>query len=249
MFACQTRFTDDILENYLIQSPVLGILQRKLSALVFHFSQFTSHLSFRPCEAAFLAHPNQEFSNHPSITSVNVFVAPSNYHHLKASYGCIPGVNVHPFMLRSRDLNISSMLSLMMVDQSASTPLYIGEVTTILREMASKSPVGFNYMEFKQRLQRCKLSAGQRVPLQQRLDLLESFIGVDDSIPACNFGPGGLTIIDLSCPFVDANMACMLFNIGISMYLESGLTTGKVIALDEAHKVTEHGSNSSQTQV
>ena len=46
-----------------------------------------------------------------------------------------------------------------------------------------------------------------------------------------------MTIIDLSCPFVDANMACVLFNIGISLYLESGLTTGKIIAVDEAHKV------------
>ena len=32
-------------------------------------------------------------------------------------------------------------------------------------------------------------------------------------------------------------MACILFNIGIRLYLESGLSTGKVIAVDEAHKV------------
>lgn len=237
LFAYQARFADDEVENYLIQSPVLGILHKGLSALVFHFGQFTSPSSFRPCEAAFLAYPNREFPNHPSVTSVNVYVAPSNYHNLKASYGHIPGVHVQPFKLRPSDLNVGSMLSLMLVDQSASTPLYIGQVTKILREMASTSSAGFNYIEFKRRLEASKLSRAQQVPLQQRLELLESFIVADDSIPACNFEDGGLTIIDLSCPFVDANMACVLFNIGVGLYLESGLTIGKVIAVDEAHKV------------
>lgn len=237
MFAYQAHVADDELENYLIQSPVLGILHKGLSALILHFGQFTSPLSFRPCEAAFLAYPNREFPNHASVTSVNVFVAPSNYHNLKASYGHIPGVHVQPFKLRPSDLNVGSMLSLMLVDQSASTPLYIGQVTKILREMASTSSAGFNYIEFKRRLEATKLSKAQQVPLQQRLELLESFIVDGDSNPACNFEDGGLAIIDLSCPFVDANMACVLFNIGVGLYLESGLTIGKVIAVDEAHKV------------
>lgn len=46
-----------------------------------------------------------------------------------------------------------------------------------------------------------------------------------------------MSIIDLSWPFVDANMACVLFNIGITLYLESDLTSGKVIAINEFHKV------------
>ena len=237
LFTCQSRFADDSLENYLIQSPALGLLRRRLSALVFHFSQYTSHLNFRPCEAAFLAYPSRQFPSHASVSPVNVFVAPSNYHHLKASYEYIPGVNVQPFRLRPQDLNVSSMLSLMSVDQSQSAPLYIGQITKILREMASTSPEGFNYIEFKQRLQASKLSRAQQGPLQQRLELLESFVIADDSVEGCNFEAGGVTIIDLSCPFVDANMACVLFNIGISLYLESGLAMGKVIAVDEAHKV------------
>ena len=40
-----------------------------------------------------------------------------------------------------------------------------------------------------------------------------------------------------TCPFVDANTACVLFNIGMGMYLESSYTTGKVVVVDEAHKV------------
>jgi hypothetical protein len=73
--------------------------------------------------------------------------------------------------------------------------------------------------------------------LKQRLELLESFIDQEGSTSSLCFEAGGVTIIDLSCPFVDANTACMLFQIGISMYLDSNSTTGKVIVVDEAHKV------------
>lgn len=134
------------------------------------------------------------------------------------------------------------MLTLMSVDQSQSAPLYIGQITKILREMASTSLQGFNYLEFKRRLQASQFSRAQQGPLQQRLELLESFITLDDSVPGCDLNTGGVTIIDLSCPFVDANMACVLFNIGVSLYLEGG-TTGKVIAVDEAHKVRPIRSN------
>ena len=227
----------EVQENCLIQSPVLGTLRRRLSALVFHFGQFTSHLSFRPSEVAFLAFPSRHFPSQPSVTPVNVLVAPSNYHSLKASYAQIPGVNVQPFRLRPQDLNVSSMLSLMSVDQSHSTPLYISQITRILREMACTSFKSFSYIEFKRHLQSSKLSRAQLGPLQQRLELLESFLVLDDSAQDFSFGTDGVTIIDLSCPFVDAHMACVLFNISIDLYLGSGLTTGKIIAIDEAHKV------------
>ena len=190
-----------------------------------------------PSEAAFLACPNRAFPSIPCVTPMNILVAPSNYHNLKYSYEQIPGVTVHPFRLRPRDLNVGSILNLMSVDQSQSAPLYIGQITKILRELASHSPDGFDYSEFKRRLEKSPLTRSQQGPLRQRLDLLESFLVVDDSAPSWTFESGGVTIIDLSCPFVDANMACMLFNIGIRLYLESGLTTGKVIAIDEAHKV------------
>ena len=232
-----TCYADDMLENCLIQTPILGPLRKPLSALVFHFSQYTSHVSFRPCEAAFLACPSRQLPSHPCVATVNILVAPSNYHNLQASYAQIPGVNVQPFRLRPRDLNVSTMLTLMAVDQSQSAPLYIGQITKILREMASTSYNGFDYARFKRHLQGSKLSRGQQGPLQQRLELLESFLVLDDSAPSWSFEGGGVTVIDLSCPFVDANMACVLFNIGLNLYLESGLTTGKVIAIDEAHKV------------
>lgn len=52
-----------------------------------------------------------------------------------------------------------------------------------------------------------------------------------------SFEPGSLTIIDLSCPFVDEAAACALFNMCLALFLENGCDGGRVVALDEAHKV------------
>lgn len=232
-----TVHADDVPENCMIQSPMLGNLQSPLSAMVFHFSEYSSPVSFRPCEAAFLAFPGRQFPGHASVKPVNVLVAPSNYQNLKASYGQIPGVNILPFKLRPRDLNISAMLTLMSVSQSSAAPLYIGVVTNILRDMATVSPDRFDYAEFKRRLGASRFSSFQLGPLQQRLELLEAFLAPEDAASQDVFHAGGLTIMDLSCPFVDANMACVLFNIAIGMYLGSGQGNGKIIAVDEAHKV------------
>jgi hypothetical protein len=235
--ASTKRFANARLENCLIKTPTLGLLQSPLSALVFHFGQYTSRLSFRPCESAFLAYPHPHFRECPGVTSVNILAAPSNYHNLSESYGQIPGVRVRPFKLRTKDLNIKSILALMSVDQSQATPLYMGHITRILREIAAGSAGGFNYEAFKTALESCTLSRAQRAPLQQRLELLESFLDLEDSAADHNFEAGIINIVDLSCPFVDANTACVLFNIYMSMYLESNPTVGKVIAIDEAHKV------------
>ena len=56
---------------------------------------------------------------------------------------------------------------------------------------------------------------------------------------AGSFDPGSLTIIDLSCPFVDESAACALFTICLELFLENRGDVGRVIALDEAHKVNK----------
>lgn len=129
------------------------------------------------------------------------------------------------------------MLTLMSVDQHQNPPLYMGHVTKILRDMASVSTGYFDYAKFKQQLGEKRFMRMQTGPLNQRLELLESFLTFEDSVTSWNFEAGSITIVDLSCPFVDANTACVLFNICLSMYIESDPTTGKIIAVDEAHKV------------
>ena len=53
------------------------------------------------------------------------------------------------------------------------------------------------------------------------------------------FKPGNLTIIDLSCPFVDESSACAIFSICLDLFLESRSNGGRIVALDEAHKVKD----------
>jgi hypothetical protein len=205
--------------------------------LVFNFAEYASASSFRPSELAFLASPGPQFPNHLGVKKVKVLVSPSNYLSLKMLYTQIPGVTVEPFMLRPKDLNISTMLTLMSVDQTQAAPLYMGIVTKILRTMATESAEAFNYPKFRRRLDDAGLDRKQAEFLNQRLDLLESFLDLDGSTTSPGFAAGEITIIDLSCPFVDASTACVLFKIAMGLYLESDTITGKVIVLDEAHKV------------
>lgn len=72
--------------------------------------------------------------------------------------------------------------------------------------------------------------------LQMRLGLLDSFPDLHSTCLESQFIEGEVTIMDMSCPFVDANTACLLFRIGLQKYLQSG-AAGKMIVLDEANKV------------
>jgi len=156
-------------------------------------------------------------------------------------YSQIPGVRVQALRLRSRDLTISNMLTLMSVDSSTNPPLYMSQVTRVLREMATQGGE-FEYIEFRTRLEQVDLIPGQRRMLDQRLELLESFLDLESPQGGCFDSaalPQELTIVDLSCPFVDASAACVLFNICIGLFLSASSpeSIGKVIAVDEAHKV------------
>ena len=53
-----------------------------------------------------------------------------------------------------------------------------------------------------------------------------------------SFEPQTLTIVDLSCPFVDEGAACAMFNICLALFLEDRQQAGRIVALDEAHKVS-----------
>lgn len=111
----------------------------------------------------------------------------------------------------------------------------------ILRDMAATaSGGGFDFAEFKRRLAATPFTPMQRNPLELRMQLLESFLDLDDTVGSCfDFSPGRICIVDLSCPFVDESTACVMFNICMGVYLENADTnTGKLIAVDEAHRVS-----------
>jgi len=232
----KSHTTSCIMENSLIASKQLGKLTNPLSALVFSYGVFGDGSGYNISEAAFLAAPHANFRGGAHVKKVQVFVSPSNYIRISKLYERLPNVSVLPFKLKPWSLDIDIMLTLMNVSESGETPLYMAQVQNILRTMATKGKP-FNYVLFKKYLKKEKFNPAQENMLQIRLDILESFLDMDDSCAEPEFKTGEITILDMSCPFVDPNTACILFRIGLQRYLQSS-AAGKMVVVDEAHKVS-----------
>jgi hypothetical protein len=95
-----------------------------------------------------------------------------------------------------------------------------------------------------------EMNPAQKHGLKQRLELLQTFTRQTRSIPSTNanrltltmkeeerFASGMVTIIDLSDPFVDPALAGAIFEICIRLFQRARVGTGKVLVVDEAHKV------------
>lgn len=136
-----------------------------------------------------------------------------------------------------------------------------------LRIIHQKTGRPFHYGEFKKAIEDLSLTKDQSSPLKQRLDTLESFMpncqsninsrcplkrgdGTNWTIKVISLDTfmssdyktdilkaGELTIFDLSGPCVTAEAASSIFDLCLSLFLEETSNVGKVVALDEAHKV------------
>ena len=114
---------------------------------------------------------------------------------------------------------------------------------SILRELGEQ----FTFPAFmtKMEIQKKNFNPAQIAGLEQRLSLLTSFLDTDPLAkkkkekltPRPRFSAGQLTIIDLSDPFLDAASACGLFEIIVRLFIRADVQTGKVLVVDEAHKV------------
>jgi hypothetical protein len=95
-----------------------------------------------------------------------------------------------------------------------------------------------------------EMNPAQKAGLRQRLDLLQTFTRQTRSLPMANmsrntvvvrdeerFAPGMITVMDLSDPFVDPPLAGAIFEICIRLFQRASVDTGKVLVVDEAHKV------------
>ncbi|KAL3292232.1 P-loop containing nucleoside triphosphate hydrolase [Colletotrichum asianum] len=233
-----------LLENCLLPS-YLGRLTLPLTGIIFHYDSFVSDSGGLPCEAAFLA-SNKD-------VSVRVLCAPTNVRTIERIYSGISNLKIEPLRLSDRDLNTKRMNDLMAVGEGT-MPLYMHVINRILREMRIEQQnlgVPFKYKTFKKRLSEADLTPAQRSPLSQRLDTLESFmLGGTGNVTKTSIDwtpkSGQLTVVDLSCPCVTPELACSLFNICLSLFLEQQSPVGKVVALDEAHKYMKE-SDESQT--
>lgn len=91
-------------------------------------------------------------------------------------------VQIEPLRIDQRDLDTKRMLDLMAVNpENGPMPLYLHAINRILREMRIQQQADginahFKYALFKQKLDAENMTPAQLVPLQQRLDTLESFM-------------------------------------------------------------------------
>jgi hypothetical protein len=233
-----------LLESALIMNNAAGKLSHPLAAMVVHYDNYSNYETTQICEAAYLC---------SSGIPVTVLVSPSNIWAMKSLYSNLPGLQpespqprVLPLYIEEDQLDISRILKLMAVrPTSKECPLYMHVVMNIAREMAMEGP-SFSYTNFRQRLANIKWGPSQQGPLSMRLDLLDSFIAPSETTKSTKpargqdiwaFEPGSVTIIDLSDPFVSSDDACTLFTICLSIFLEGRNKCGRVVALDEAHKV------------
>ncbi|KAK6521479.1 hypothetical protein TWF506_001692 [Arthrobotrys conoides] len=226
-----------MLESCLIPDRSIGLLKKPLAGLVFHYSPYHSNIGSEPCEAAYLANMKSGSGNSlpPQVT---VLVSRSNQGNMQTAYADIPNVTIKEFLLNPKQLTINTMFNLMSVQENSGI-LYIEIVRRVLRDMAIENDATgepFDYEKFKQLLFKDELTTMQSRPLKQRLTILESFIGSKDSPNLFHATPGTLTIVDLTCPFVDAETACVLFGICNQLFTSAPKYSGKIIALDEAHR-------------
>ena len=94
-------------------------------------------------------------------------------------------------------------------------------------------------------IEKKNFNPAQAAGLEQRVALFDSFM--EPPTPAygrglqkqtsSRFAAERLTIIDLSDPFIDPASACGLFEIVTRQFVRADVDTGKVLVVDEAHKV------------
>jgi hypothetical protein len=96
----------------------------------------------------------------------------------------------------------------------------------------------YTYQEFLKALEKQKKSFSpvQKSHLEQRMALLKTFTSTAVQERA-RFAKGQLTIVDLTDPFIDPKSACGLFEIAMRLFVRADVNTGKVLLVDEAHKV------------
>ena len=134
--------------------------------------------------------------------------------------------------------------------------------------MNNEDAHGINFADFEKRIEAITPLGNQRTMLDSRINLLRGFFlkpktgkplnrgGEQDNQQKkdqadvdkylnkyakrniWDFKAGELTIVDLSCPFIEEGAACALFNICLSLFLEGRQNVGRLVALDEAHKVS-----------
>lgn len=176
-----------ILENCLIRSEA-NKLPRLFTGLVFHYDTFILDFGGSFCEAAYLSSDRsikvQVLCSSTNFRTIQVRTLMSQSNKVKITVDqqtyCYLNINIKCLQIDQDDLNIRQMLNLMSVNyKDGLTPLYIYTISHILckiRIVQQEAGTRFDYTGFKDRINKAGLTPSQRLPLDQYLETLESFI-------------------------------------------------------------------------
>ncbi|KAK0665737.1 hypothetical protein QBC41DRAFT_232138 [Cercophora samala] len=259
-----------LLENALAPCRA-NTLPRPLTGIVFHYDTFTSDSGGSPCEAAWLS-SKKDIKVRVLCPPTNIRTMQKIYS--RFPHITVEELRINESDLNTR--RMLDLMAVSSIQGNLPLYLHVVQrILRDLRITQQTSNTGFNYSAFKRLMDEQNLTDMQMAPLKQRLDTLESFMvhahankyimrggqqqqqqqqqqqgqkPPKSKAKGTNWQPrsGQLTIVDLSCPCVTAEMACSLFNICLSLFLEQKADdVGRVIALDEAHK---YMTNSAECQ-
>lgn len=244
-----------VLESCLVpfQEKAADIVRLKtpMSALVLHYDQNVTSV----CEATGLIGPVPKLARMVSGVQpasarclprekMVVLVSPSYYKQRKAFYGSY--CEVKPLLFQWATLTADHIKRIMRLKDNDSQ-LYVATMMDMLRryQRGGGTPTFRAFLE--EVTQQCNLK-GQEGPLSQRLRLLESVVA-ESSINAglaavgadlySSVKPGMLVVADLTDPLLSSEEANGVFQVLTEQYRALPMIkcgSGKVLALDEAHK-------------
>ncbi|KAK6438122.1 hypothetical protein LTR95_005682 [Oleoguttula sp. CCFEE 5521] len=245
-----------MMENCLLEDEQLGALVSPLVGLLFHYDVDSGNTI---AEVASLC--SRGIKVKVLVSRTNYHRLKAAYEGNAGEHSA--NLSVLPLPFQDHQLTNERMQRMMsMSETEGKTPLYMDVIMRILRDMAL-DPAPFSMAMFEALITLQTFDRVQENFLKQRMDLLKSFcasgarsyhtralenargqaaravINSHPPIPEQNvleIEPGTLTIIDLSDPSIGTSTACMLFDICLSIAKEKPITSGLVIALDEAHK-------------
>jgi hypothetical protein len=215
-------------------------LQTSMCCLVLHYDQSAQSV----CEVTGLTKPRVGQTLCLPNDKMIVLVSPTYYHQRKAFYG--PEVDVRPLLFKWKKMTADRLRKLMRLS-SEDTQLYVATLLDILRsyQRLNRLPT---FKDFINEVCSKADAKGQSAPLVQRLNILESFIHESTKNLAIQefaidissaIKSGVLVVADISDPLLSREEASGVFELLVESFRTAPLTgCGKLLALDEAHKVS-----------
>ena len=150
------------------------------------------------------------------VPHITIFVSPSFYHQRSQFYSGFQNCKVVPLLFKWSHLNAERIKSLMRVEANDTMPLYMSSILDMLRKM-QKSDKFPTFAGFKEKVEELDFMKSQNGPLQQRLNLLNSFIAESKENSHLLWTDmndcGSMVVVDLTDPMIAPQEANAIFQV------------------------------------